>query len=456
MKKLKRIVIGLFVLILLVVVAIRIMLPRVAPNVASNALTKQMNTPVRVTKMNLGILRGKVGLDSFSIEQPNAFSNTVPLLKITNPQIDIEINHLFKSRLKIRTVTVDDIQLNIIRNADGIVNLQQLVPPPSDKEQKPAASAKSDFSTQLGQLDLANATITYTDYTMSPPLKLAITNLQLSGSDLMFAPASTETNSMPAQLELTANILQTGYPDGYVGAMAKLGVIQTNIPPVNAALRIVGFDLRSIQALIPTTIAKPLATTLGGFNLDLITDVSISETYLNVDTKLQTAKNTLRLNIKGTPQEPIIDKQTALFNLVTRPTAFLSGTVSDVTDAGVAAGQSVVATAGKAGEGLLSGIKNLGKGATSTIKGVAKGDIRGIGDGVRDMTIGTVTGAVDTVKGTAQEVGEGIGNTISAVSGQAQTKKWETENAERWAMVWQDAIHFVAEAPFPGTNKNEE
>lgn len=455
MKKIKRFTIAFAILVLVLVVAIRIMLPRIAPSIASDGLSQQMKTNVQVSGMNLGILQGKIGLDHFSIEQPAAFSNAPSLLTISNPRIQINISKLFRSNILIKGIQVDSLTLHIIRNADGVLNLQELMPPAKEKEEeeeKEQNSEKSKLVATLEQILVSDVTISYTDYTTTPPIALVVTNLQLQAQNLIYNPSRiSEPLNMPGKLQLTAELLQSGYPDGYLGLISAIGVIQTNIPPVNAAVRVVGFDLRSLRGLIPPGIA----TTLGGSNLDIITDAAAAKNYLAVASKVQTAKNTLRLDVGGTPQKPIFDKSTALFNVITRPTAFVTGTVSGVTDAGLAAGQSVVATAERAGGGVLSGIMNIGKGAARTVKGVTKGDVRGIGEGVRDMTIGTVTGAVNTVTSTAREVGIGLENTVSAASGKAQTDKWEGENAVRWEKAWQNAQNFVDTAPFPGTGKSK-
>ncbi len=417
--------------------------------VANPILTRRLGTPVQVEKVRVRPLRGYAEIQKMQIAQPEGFNPHVPLLTISQPGITIRLSELLKKHLNIHEIKVDKVELHVIRNVDGSLNLEELIagmPERPPREPKPPRETYPTLT--LSHMTVPDALITYSDFTVTPPIMLALTNIQVHANTLLFdtVKARTSTN-MPGTMRVKAEILQPDYENGYIGFISTIGITSTNIPAMNAAGRMIGFDIRSIRGLLPPGIS----TAIGGSNMDVLVDAAVAEEYLRVQNRLQTSGNTYRLGISGTPREPIIDRSTALFNLITRPGAFITATLGGVADAGMAAGRTVVSTAERAGSGIFRGIRNIGRGAAQTATSAARGDIRGIGDGMRDLTYGTVTGAVDTVTSTARGVGDGIGETFSAAAGRTQTRNWESTNRNRWEQRWEEAESFVRSAPFPGT-----
>ena len=420
------------------------------PGIASPIISRHLGTDVQVDAVQLRLHRGYAAVQRLMVAQPEGFTDAPNLLTIENTNIKVRLLPLLRLQVIISNIHTDNVTLHIVRNADGVLNIEKLInsipvkeKPPRDPKPPPETLP----SVTLTSFNLPQALITYTDFSVSPPVILALTNMQIHAHALRFDPEEARTStSMPGRIRIEGHILQPGFEHGYIGVKSALGIISTNIPPVNAAACIIGFDIRSVRGLLPPGIS----TAIGGSNLDVIIDASLHDDYLYVYNRLQTSGNTFRLSISGTPYNPYIDRSTALFNLLTRPGAFITGTVGGVADASVIAGRTVVSTAGRAGTGVFRGITNIGRGAARTATSAVRGDIRGIGDGVVDMTYGTVTGAVDTVTGTARSMGEGFGDTLSAATGRSQTRNWESTNRARWEQRWEEALNFATSAPFPG------
>ena len=437
----------LFVLLLMALASTTLWLARIVNPI----LSRELGTEACIENVRLHLHRGYAEIHHIHIAQPPGFENAPPLLTVSHPRIQIRLLPLLKGQIDIPDISIAYVELHIIRNKEGRSNLQALADarPVKDRPPKEPKPPRETYpSVGLSNFTMAEVFITYSDFSISPPVLLALTNLHVQASNLQFDPQIARTSkTMPGRIRVEATLQQSRYENGYVGVKTALGVTSTNIPPINAAVRIIGFDIRSIRGLLPPGIS----TTIGGSNMDVIIDAAIAEDYLLVQNRLQTAGNTYRLNISGTPQNPNIDRSTALFNLITRPGAFLTTTAGGVADAGFAAGKTVTSTATRAGSGIFQNIVNIGRGATRTASSAARGDIRGIGNGMVDMTYGTVTGALNTVTTTVRGVGAGIGDTFSAASGRTQTRDWEATNHRRWEQQWERALHFANFAPYPGT-----
>ena len=440
----------LFLVLMLIVIAVilRIAVPPLVRVYAPPAISRQLRADLAFDSLGLGLLRGFVSLRGLSIQQPKGFEGDRPLLQIRNISANLATTDLLRKKVRLQEAVIDKLSLHVVRHADGVLNLQQIGPEKTtepDVHGKPATSPPPPVT--LERVRIQEAVVSFSDFSVQPPVNIALTNLNLELTNLQFdvAEAGIATN-MPGQLLVTAGLLQPGFTNGYVGISAVIGILGTNIPPVNAALRVVGFDLRSLSGLLPAGVSSAI----GGSVLDLVGDASVADDWLRANARIITAGNTLRMGVGGTPRKPDIDKSTALFNLISRPTAFVTKTATGVAEAGLTAGKTVITTAGKAGEGVLGGIVNIGRGATDIAKSATRGDLRGIGDGFVDATAGTVTGVVGSVAGTTRNALEGVGQTLSDATGQSQQRDWQTEVHARWLVHWKEAQDFTATAPYPG------
>ncbi len=442
------VIVGIFFAVMLIAIASASLW---VSRVANPILSRQLGTDARIENVRLRLHRGYAEVGQIHIAQPHGFASAPPLLTVSHPRIQIRLWPLLRKQLYIPTVEIDHVDIHVVRNKEGISNLKALAdarPVREKRPKKPKPPRETYPTLTLSKFILGDTRITYSDFSVSPPVLLTLTNLQIQATNLQFDPQEARTSKkMSGRFRVESTLLQPDYENGYIGIKAALGVTSTNIPPVNAAIRIIGFDIRSIRGLLPPGIS----TAIGGANMDILIDAAVAEEHLLVQNRLQTAGNTYRLTVSGTPRNPNIDRSTALFNLITRPGAFIAATAGGVADAGAAAGRTVASTATRAGGGIFRGLRNIGRGAANTASSAARGDIRGVGDGMMDMTYGTVTGAVDTVTATVRGVGEGIGETISAAAGRTQTRDWESSNHRRWERRWEAAQDFVNFAPFPGT-----
>jgi hypothetical protein len=446
--RLKRRLLFLLVFLVALMVGVRIAIPLLARSFAVPAISRELQTEFSLQNLRLGLLRGFVGLHGISIQQPTGFDEDPPLLQIGNLSVDLAVSDLLRGKFRVQEAAIDKLALHVVRNADGRLNLSQVGParqPDADAAEDTPASAPSPL--MLDHVTIQEAIVSYSDFSVQPPVAIALTNLNLELTHLPFdvGQAGAATN-MPGKLLITAGLSQPGYSNGYFGVCASIGALGTNIPPVNAALRVVGFNLGTVSGMLRAGV--PAA--MGGSVLDLVVDASVAEDWLRANIEMITAGNTMRMGVGGTPQRPMVDKSTALYNLLSRPTALLAKTASGFADAGVTAGKTVVSSAGKVGGGLLGGLANIVRGATDVGQGAARGDMREMGDAFFDMTAGTVTGAVGSASETARGAVEGVGRMMSDATGQTQRHDWQADVHARWLTHWQEAQDFTARSPVPG------
>jgi len=170
---------------------------------------------------------------------------------------------------------------------------------------------------------------------------------------------------------------------------------------------------------------------------------------LDFQLKLKTEDNTMPFAIGGTPSDWHIDKSTALFNLVSRPTMLVGSVVTDVSSAGVEVVEGAAKTTAAVGKGALKVVGSLGKGVFKTAKGVATADLEQIGDGLKTATVGTVTETAETIVDTATAAVEGVGETATEVIGKDEADAWRDGCEARWHKQWDKACAEVLAAPYP-------
>ncbi len=440
------ILIGMLIIALVIV---RISLAPIVHRIVGPAAAKRLAVDVSLQGFRAGLLRGKAGMQSISIGQPAGFQQHPPFFQIQGLSMNLATTALVRKHIRIQDATIDTLALHLVRDQAGQLNVKQLggaeptkpeqEPVPEEPDKEPGSAAPPPRIT-VDRLLIRDAVISFSDYSTDPPIQLACTNMNLQLTNLVVdSQRATTSTNLPGAFLLTTTILQPGRTNGFAGISAAIGVLGTNVPPAHAALRIVGFDIRTLSGLLPTG----MATALGGDRIDLIVDASVAPDMLLVQTRLDTAGNSLRLNIGGTPDKPVIAKDTALLNLLMRPGAFIANRVGDAADAGVEAGKTVFSTAEKAGSGILGGIANVGRSAANTVTSAAQGDTAGIAEGLKGITIGTVTGAVDTVSATTRTATEGIGQSFSTARGKSKAEGWQADTRQRWTNYWHEARQFT-------------
>lgn len=101
-----------------------------------------------------------------------------------------------------------------------------------------------------------------------------LADLDFEVKDLLVDAAADASAVEPAIISLVGRLKQEGLQDGRLGLFARVGPVGADIPPVNAAVCLIGFDLTPFERLVPPA----TLTLLGGKGLDFATDVAVKST----------------------------------------------------------------------------------------------------------------------------------------------------------------------------------
>ena len=450
--------IGFWILGILVV--IRIAIPVVGVIVANKVLPGALGTKASIKSLALSITRGYVSTGDITIAQPDGFEGE-PLFSLRKASINVSMTSLINGPITVQSVVVDSLSLNLIKNTNGVLNAEMLAGggdtnAPAIEAPETTNATSTPPAIAIKKVEVRDLSVSYRDLTFDPPLVVHLDDCDISVTDLLFDPAQTDNKKLDGKVMLTALLKQPEMHDAFIGITARLGVLSTNVPAANAAVRIVGLELDLIHTALPPGISTTISATLGGSCLDAYADVAVAMDILQLKAKLKTADNTMHFAMGGTPLEPKVDKSTALFNLVGRPGALVGGVVTDVGGAGLQVIGGAAKTTAAVGKGALKVVGSLGKGLFKTAKGVATADLSEIGAGLKETTAGTVTEAAAAAVDTTAKAVEGIGDTALAAIGKADSDAWRDGGKTRWNTIWPEAKTKVAEAPYPAPKKKAQ
>jgi hypothetical protein len=427
--------------------------------VANKVLPGALGTAASIKSLGLSLTRGYVSTGDITIAQPDGFEGE-PLFSLGKASVNVSMTSLINGPITVQSVVIDSLSLNLIKNTNGVLNAEMLAGggdtnAPALEEPETTNATSTPPAIAIKKVDVRDLSVSYRDLTFDPPLVVHLDDCDISVTDLLFDPEQTGSKKLDGKLLLTALLKQPEVHDAFIGVTARLGVLSTNVPAANAAVRVVGLDLGLIGTALPPGISTTLSATLGGSCLDAYADVAVAMDILDLKAKLKTADNTMHFAMGGTPLAPKVDKSTALFNLVGRPGALVSGVVTDVGGAGLQVVGGAAKTTAAVGKGALKVVGSLGKGLFKTAKGIATADLGEVGEGLKTTTVGTVTEAADAVVDTTTTVAAGIGDTASAAIGKGDSDAWHHGGEARWNTIWAEAKTKVAEAPYPTPKKKQ-
>jgi hypothetical protein len=433
-----------------ILVVLRVLLSVGGVAITNRVLPGILGTAASIESADMGLLRGRVSVGGIQIFQPLGFEGA-PLFSLGTAAVNVSLPSLLNGPLTVESVMVDRLELNLIRNQDGLLNIAALAggdtnAPLEEAEDETESDPSPPKAVAVQKLNVRALSISYRDLSYDPPLAIHVAECNVSVTNLLFDPFSAGEPLLDSTVSLTALLKQPDFHDGYVGLVARLGVLSTNAPPTVAAIRIVGLELKSgLDAVVPPGVAQ----TLGGNCVDAYADLAMAVDILDLKARIKTEDNTMPFAVGGMPSAPRIDKSTALFSLVSRPTMLVGGVVTDVSSAGVEVVEGAAKTTAAVGKGALKVVGSLGKGVFKTAKGVATADLGGISDGLKTATVGTVTEVAEGIVDTATAAVEGVGETATAAIGKDETDAWRAGCEVRWEKLWKEARSEVAAAPYP-------
>ncbi len=454
MKKILKMVGKVFVRVVLVVVVLLVVILMVGPNVAVKVVNAKagdfVNAEVSLEDIDLNLFRGYVELEGLKVGQPEGFEGAL-LLELAHAHVKLDVGSLMKRPIVISDIVVEGLSANIIKNADGVMNVEKLTKtPPEPKEEKPEEKKPTGEppAVALDHLLIDNLKVRYVDASFGDddPLDVGVSNLVLKVTGILFDTSAKPERVLPGRVELTSTVTQGKALDAYLGAIARVGVLSTNVPAVNAGVRLAGLDLDVVDPVLPPGIGTSLSAVLGGGCLDVEADISMVEDVRDIKVVLVNKSIRLPLPTGGGIDSILTDLGKLL---AARLAGQVVGMVGNVGSAGVEVAGTAVKSAGAVGKGAGKLVGNVGGGLFNMVKGVAKGDIKAVGTALKDTTVGSVKTVVSTVTNTAVTAVSGVGQAAGKGLGSASADQWRTTAPARWAEMWKTTITVVDNMPYP-------
>jgi hypothetical protein len=455
MKKILKIVGKVLGWVILVIVVLVVVVLLIGPNVAVKVVNAKagdfVNAEVSLKDIDLNLFRGYVEIEGLKVGQPEGFEGD-PLLELPHAHVKIDVGSLMKPPITISDVVVEGLSANIIKDTNGVMNVEKLAKtPPEPKEEEPEeekAPAGEPPAVALDSLLIDNLKVRYVDSSFDDkePLDVGVSDLVLSVTDILFDTSAKPARILPGRVKLTSKITQGKAADAHLGAIARLGVLSTNVPAVNAGVRLAGLDLDVIDPVLPAGIGTSIAAVIGGSCLDVEADVSMSSEVQDIEAVLVNKSTRLPLPTGGGFDNIMADLGKLL---AARLAGQATAMVGNVGSAGVEVAGTAAESALAVGKGAGKIVGNVGGGLFKMVKGAAKGDIKGVGEARKDTTVGSVKEAVDTVAETAGTAVSGVVDAADKGLGGASADEWRTNAPARWAKAWETTVTVVDNMPYP-------
>ncbi len=269
-------VIGIVIAILLVVA---IALPFVInvnafrPQIESN-LSEALGRPVKVGNLSLSILSGSVGADQLSIADDPKFSQA-PFIRAKSLKVGVELIPLiFSKQLNVTHILIDQPEITLLRNRDGVWNFSSLgssgntVPKqPSSARKQPTAPASAPPATKSAAAtgDLTVAKLELTDG------KLSVGSVPAKRKPVVYDKVNITVKnfSFANAFPVTAS---AGLPGGgslkIEGTAGPINATDASLTPLQAKLNISKLDLAQSALLDPSAGISGLADFDGSISSD--------------------------------------------------------------------------------------------------------------------------------------------------------------------------------------------
>ena len=439
-------VVGVVVIVLVVLLVVaRIFAPSIIVGVANSQIPKALTAKGGVKGVDLGLMRGRVAVQGINIEQPPGFDGP-PLAQVGEVRINVKLSG---SPITVQELVLEDVVVNIIKDINGVMNTEALIPAPQkEAPAEPAAEQPAAPPPEIlvERIQIKNLTLTYRDLSFGgEPLEIVLTDVSLLVTNLIIDASREGEEVLPGGLLLTASLPYADAPEARLGLSGRIGIIGTKVPPVNAVLRLAGFELKSAAAAVPAGVA----TALGGDCLDVIADVAMRPDMLDCDVAIQSAGTKLRLGVGGTPDKPVVDKSGTLFGVLGFAGGGAAKLAGNVGSAGADVGAAALSTASTVGKGAGKLAGSLGKGLLGTVKKAASGEFREAGSALTDTAKGVAGDVTETLGEASGEVVSGAREAAASGAGVESRVNWRAGKQQRWDTEWAVALADLAQRPFP-------
>jgi AsmA protein len=307
-------VIGIVIALLIVVAIALPFLVNVnsfRPEIESN-LSSALGRPVTVGNLRLSIFSGAVGADQLAIADDPKFSSA-PFIQAKSLQVGVEMMPLlFHKQLNVTQILIDQPEITLLRNREGVWNFSSLGGAHEKAKNKPSAEAKSSGAPgnlNVAKLELTNGRVSFGSIPAKrKPIVYDKVNITVSNFSFNSASPVTASAGLPGGGSLKLD-----------GTAGPIDASDASLTPLKAKLNINKLDL-SQSAMVDPALG---ITGSADFDGSVTSDGHIAKTN---GTLKATA---LKLVPKGSPSaQPIQLVYTVEHNLRDQSGKLLQGDVS--------------------------------------------------------------------------------------------------------------------------------
>ena len=417
---------------------VRIALPVLLVAVGNSRLSRHLTSAAKLKTVDLGLLDYRVTVQGLTVNQPDGFGGDL-LLDLPEATVKVAVSSLFGSPLTVDEVMIADSTLRLIRDRDGKVNVACLLRP---AEGGPEA-AGAPKPVHIKRIVVKNVTVQYTDLALSEePVDVTINRVDAVITNLHLDPARSGEHSLPGRAELTAHIVQPGFPDAPLGVVARFGYLNPGqpIPAAHAAIRLAGLELRPWHALMPRGVSQAIGVDIMDFNVDVALAAELLDCTVAIVTP---AGDALRLKVGGTPRQPLVEAGGIRGMLGDRAREAGLNTLENAVGTGRELGRTAVSSGVAVGKGAGETVWGLATGLLRTATSVANGNTSAAGADLRDTASAAVTNAAGMLGKTGASVVTGAVKTGSATAGGDRDQVWRADTQQRWDRSWKEACKSV-------------
>jgi len=271
-----------------------------------------------VRKREVRIGRLDAVLKDLAADQPGGFGKK-KLIELARLALLSRNVNLAASKIVVEQIQIEHLVSRLIVHKDGMSNVTALrlalfgstgsseENGPQSAEEKTRSSGTAGKALpgfRLEQLAMTDGALYYRNSALTDePLVFPMNHIQLKVNHLILFHAGEEAE--PARADLSFELNQPGnLPRAYFGAVAEIGPVGGQTPPVNAQARLTGFKLDTLGSLIP----PGTKSSLGASGFDARLEMAMNPKAIEMSASLLTDRRIKYdlLRVQGPVKDPEI------------------------------------------------------------------------------------------------------------------------------------------------------
>jgi hypothetical protein len=152
------ILLSVIILAVVVAMAVDVFANRALKAGIEVAATKTLNVGVSVEKVDLSILKGKLGITNLSVNNPPGYQYD-KLLELKDAQIEVDVKSLLSEQVNVKEIRLDGI--NVVLEQRGVSgnNLQDVVKTISERRKTKGEAEKGGRKLHIDNLEISDITV---------------------------------------------------------------------------------------------------------------------------------------------------------------------------------------------------------------------------------------------------------------------------------------------------------